>query len=145
MREIELVELIEDIYRRIMGRITPIALAAGLSKAEALVLWKLHKRGACRVSELATDIGLPPSTLTGVLDRLTAGGWLERDADPEDRRAVVLRSTDQLKEFVKTSMKASSKDIARSLRPLSREHVDRLVADLRAVLECLEGDEGATK
>ncbi|MEA2159536.1 MAG: hypothetical protein QOD66_1916, partial [Solirubrobacteraceae bacterium] len=34
---------------------------------------------------------LHPATLTGVLDRLERGGWVARERDPSDRRAVVVR------------------------------------------------------
>jgi DNA-binding MarR family transcriptional regulator len=44
-------------------------------------------------SALAKDAGLHPATLTGVLDRLETGGWIVRDRDPSDRRAVVIRPT----------------------------------------------------
>jgi DNA-binding MarR family transcriptional regulator len=33
-----------------------------------------------------------PATMTGILDRLERGGWIARDRDPSDRRAVVLRA-----------------------------------------------------
>jgi DNA-binding MarR family transcriptional regulator len=40
---------------------------------------------------VATLLHLHPSTLTGILRRLTERGWLVRDADPEDRRRSILR------------------------------------------------------
>jgi DNA-binding MarR family transcriptional regulator len=42
-------------------------------------------------SMLAKRAALHPATLTGVIDRLERAGWLAREADPADRRAVVLR------------------------------------------------------
>jgi len=30
--------------------------------------------------------------MTGVLDRLERGGWIARERDPDDRRAVVVRT-----------------------------------------------------
>lgn len=35
---------------------------------------------------------LSPATITGILDRLERGGWVARDRDATDRRAVVVRS-----------------------------------------------------
>lgn len=31
------------------------------------------------------------ATITGILDRLERGGWVARERDPSDRRAVVVR------------------------------------------------------
>jgi DNA-binding MarR family transcriptional regulator len=42
-------------------------------------------------SALARRAGLHPATMTGILDRLERGGWIARDRDPSDRRAVVVR------------------------------------------------------
>ncbi|GGF18001.1 MarR family winged helix-turn-helix transcriptional regulator [Subtercola lobariae] len=43
-------------------------------------------------SALAKLAGLHPATLTGVIDRLERGGWIVRERDENDRRAVVLRT-----------------------------------------------------
>jgi DNA-binding MarR family transcriptional regulator len=40
---------------------------------------------------LARRAGLHPATMTGILDRLERGGWVARDRDQADRRAVVIR------------------------------------------------------
>jgi DNA-binding MarR family transcriptional regulator len=42
-------------------------------------------------SELARRTGLHPATMTGIIDRLERGGWITRDRDPQDRRAVVVQ------------------------------------------------------
>jgi DNA-binding MarR family transcriptional regulator len=43
-------------------------------------------------SVLARRAGLHPATVTGVLDRLERGGWVVRERDPSNRRAVFVRS-----------------------------------------------------
>jgi DNA-binding MarR family transcriptional regulator len=47
--------------------------------------------GPLSPSALARRAGLHPATLTGILDRLEKGGWIVRERDPSDRRAVVVR------------------------------------------------------
>ncbi|HEV7648820.1 MAG TPA: MarR family transcriptional regulator [Actinophytocola sp.] len=42
-------------------------------------------------SALAKRSGLHPATMTGVLDRLERNGWIVRERDHADRRAVVVR------------------------------------------------------
>ena len=41
---------------------------------------------------LSRRAGLHPATMTGVLDRLERGGWIDRDRDPSDRRGVIVRA-----------------------------------------------------
>ncbi len=46
--------------------------------------------GPMSPSALARRAGVHPATMTGVLDRLERAGWVVRDRDPADRRAVVV-------------------------------------------------------
>jgi DNA-binding MarR family transcriptional regulator len=51
----------------------------------------LSRHGPAGPGTLARLAGLHPATMTGVLDRLEKSGWVTRDRDPSDRRAVVIR------------------------------------------------------
>ncbi|HVO40168.1 MAG TPA: MarR family transcriptional regulator [Spirochaetia bacterium] len=141
MNEISLLELLGDIYRRIFKAVAPLAQSEGLSMTEMLVVWKMHHRESRRVKELVADVGLPPSTLTGILDRLTEGGWLAREADPEDRRAVVIRRTEKLDAFLRMLKRERTRSLEAAFRKLPRDVKDRLEADLTVVLQCLEAEE----
>ena len=48
--------------------------------------------GPLSPSALARRARLHPATMTGILDRLERGGWIARERDPSDRRAVVVRT-----------------------------------------------------
>lgn len=52
----------------------------------------LDAHGPISPSALARRAGLHPATMTGILDRLERGGWVVRERDPTDRRAVVVRA-----------------------------------------------------
>jgi len=52
----------------------------------------VNRHGPLSPSALARRAGLHPATMTGILDRLERGGWVARDRDPSDRRAVVVRA-----------------------------------------------------
>jgi DNA-binding MarR family transcriptional regulator len=51
----------------------------------------ISRYGPISPSALAKRAGLHPATMTGVLDRLERGGWIQRGRDPADRRGVVLQ------------------------------------------------------
>lgn len=48
--------------------------------------------GPFSATALAKRAGVHPATMTGVLDRLERGGWIARERDPHDRRAVLLKA-----------------------------------------------------
>ena len=52
----------------------------------------INRHGPLSPSALAGRAGLHPATITGILDRLERGGWVARDRDPSDRRAVAVRA-----------------------------------------------------
>jgi len=51
----------------------------------------IDRRGPLSPSALAREADLHPATITGILDRLERGGWVIRERDPSDRRAVLVR------------------------------------------------------
>jgi DNA-binding MarR family transcriptional regulator len=52
----------------------------------------IDSQGPLSPSALARRAGLHPATITGILDRLERGGWVTRERDPSDRRAVLVRA-----------------------------------------------------
>jgi DNA-binding MarR family transcriptional regulator len=51
----------------------------------------LARHGPLSPGALARHAGLHPATMTGIIDRLERAGWVARDRDPADRRAVLIR------------------------------------------------------
>jgi DNA-binding MarR family transcriptional regulator len=64
----------------------------GLQDVDLDCLDILDAHGPLGPTELARRAGLHPATMTGILDRLERGGWIVRERDPADRRAVVVRA-----------------------------------------------------
>jgi len=64
----------------------------GLNDVDLDCLDLIARHGPLSPSALAQRAGLHPATVTGVLDRLERGGWVARERDPSDRRAVVVRA-----------------------------------------------------
>lgn len=69
-----------------------VSARAGLKDVDLECLDLIGRHSPISPSALAKLAGLHPATLTGILDRLEKGGWVERSRDPADRRAVLLRS-----------------------------------------------------
>ncbi len=63
-----------------------------LKDADLECLDLITRYGPLSPSALARRAGLHPATMTGILDRLERGGWIDRDRHPSDRRGVVVRA-----------------------------------------------------
>lgn len=63
-----------------------------LKDTEVYLLDLLDQEGPLSPSTVAKRMGLHPATLTGILDRMERAGWISRDRDSTDRRAVVVRA-----------------------------------------------------
>jgi DNA-binding MarR family transcriptional regulator len=68
-----------------------VGAQVGLNDVDLDCLDLIARHGPLSPSALAQRAALHPATMTGVLDRLERAGWIARDRDPSDRRAVVVR------------------------------------------------------
>ncbi len=63
-----------------------------LKSADLECLDLITRYGPLSPSALARRAGLHPATMTGILDRLERGGWVDRGRDPSDRRGVLVQA-----------------------------------------------------
>ena len=136
--EIRLVELLYQINRRVWKLISPVFKREQLSITELLVLKIMSRKKTSRVTELATMIGVPSSTITGILDRLVQQGFLQRSQDPSDRRSVCMTATPKLETFMRNWTAPIEAMLRARLRSLAESRKKRLTEDLQFLLESLE-------
>ena len=79
-----------------------LAVGLGVTRAQWKVLFKLTRTPGLRQVELADLLDLEPITLCRIVDRLEEAGLVQRERDPEDRRAWRLRVTDKAQPLIKT-------------------------------------------
>jgi DNA-binding MarR family transcriptional regulator len=72
-----------------------VATRAGIDceRAGFLVMRRVVSEGPIRVTDLARDLGLDPSTISRHLDAVAGRGWVRRLPDPTDRRATLVTAS----------------------------------------------------
>ncbi len=65
----------------------------GLTSVQAMILGFLDQEDQISSSELGKRAELDSATLTGILDRLEAAGFIERKGNPDDRRSISIHLT----------------------------------------------------
>ena len=94
-RRRRLVTGIKDSLRELNSQLSVLSHHVGarleLRDVDLGCLELLARHGPLSPGALARHAGLHPATMTGIVDRLERAGWVARDRDPADRRAVLIR------------------------------------------------------
>ena len=101
----------------------------GLTQTQFAALAKLHEVGPCSQNHLGRLICLDAATIKGVVDRLSARGFVTALADPDDRRRRAVALTERGRDVTERAMKVAAEITAATLAPLSAEE-QRAVARL---------------
>lgn len=72
-----------------------IASATGMTPSQLLVLQEVERRGETTPTIVASTLQFGQATVTNIVDRLTAAGYLTRQRGEHDRRMMLLRATDE--------------------------------------------------
>ncbi|MEJ2662606.1 MAG: MarR family winged helix-turn-helix transcriptional regulator [Spirochaetia bacterium] len=141
--EIQLFELFHQISHKIRHMMGDVFRNAGFSMTEIFVLVSMKKRKTSRVTELAERIGIPASTLTGIIDRLESQELLTRSLDPEDRRSFIISATPTLENFIGNWMKPMESRLKQIFLSMPSDRIERMLGDLRFLLELLDKEYSA--
>ena len=109
-----------------------IADRLGLHMTDHKCLGIAQEAGPITAGELAARTGLTTGAITGVIDRLEKKGFVRRDADPDDRRRVVVRV---VAERVEQDIRPLFQSLARSVTRLAERYEDR---ELRLVIDYMQ-------
>jgi DNA-binding MarR family transcriptional regulator len=104
-----------------------------LSPHQARALTVVCGRTGVRLSDLAEALRIAPRSATEVADGLQERGLVERTPDPGDRRAVILRPTDEgrrIRAEIDAARAADSSELFARLSPDDRETLARILRTL---------------
>ncbi|MFJ9852714.1 MarR family winged helix-turn-helix transcriptional regulator [Streptomyces sp. NPDC101150] len=122
--------LLVAISARALAEIDP---ALTLPQLRALVV--LDSQGPVKLAALAAALGVNPSTAMRMVDRLEASGSVSRQANPGNRREVVLSLTAQGRELVERVLSHRHAEIADIVSRLPAEQRVGLITSLRALTD----------
>jgi MarR family transcriptional regulator for hemolysin len=125
--------LLHDVSRLLRKRFDRRARALGLTRAQWRVLVHLAPRQGINQTALADILELDNVTLGRHVDRLEQTGWLERRADPADRRAWRLHLADKARPILGRMEALAVKTQQEALDGISGPEMDRLMATLMSI------------
>ena len=92
--------LIHDIARLFKKNFDRRVKGLGLTRSQWLTVATLRRSPGISQSELAEKLDVEPITVARIVDRLEKSGWIERRADPADRRINRLYLTMRVQDVV---------------------------------------------
>ncbi|MGB4829134.1 MAG: MarR family transcriptional regulator [Paracoccaceae bacterium] len=87
--------LLHDAARAVRRRFEQRSTGYGLSSAQWRLMAILGRDGRSSQSRLAEQLEIESISVSRLLDRMEAGGWVSREMDENDRRVRIIVPTDK--------------------------------------------------
>jgi len=116
-----------EVARLMSKRFDQRARVLGLTRAQCQLLARLAQHEGINQARLADLLELEPISLARLIDRMEQAGWIERRADPADRRARLLYMTDKARPLFDQVMELGHETRAEALAGLPAADRDQLI------------------
>jgi DNA-binding MarR family transcriptional regulator len=133
--------LIHDAQRLLRKRFEAGAADYGLSSAQWRLLARLVKDEGAPQARLAEFLEIEPISVSRLLDRMEAGGWITRRQDVNDRRIRMIFPTDKSRAAFAAVKGIAGEVYEEALTGLSPEGRHALIRGLKRIVENLSDGE----
>ncbi len=120
--------LLSDVVRLMRRDFYSRATGLGLTPALAKLLFHVHRAPGLHQSALALRLDVTPVTLCRMVERLVKRGYLRRQPDPSDRRALRIYVAARGEPLVARMARIADETGARALRGLAARERATLLA-----------------
>ncbi len=138
----EIVELQREASRTLGAHAGSLLVKSGLTIAQLKNLLLIADMGSTNFRKLAEALGVTPSNVTGIVDRLVEQGLVSREENPEDRRVMTLQATDSGRALLSGLKESGIKHMTRILSSLSLEELAALAKGLSALVRAANAFKG---
>ncbi|MFH0783765.1 MAG: MarR family transcriptional regulator [Pseudomonadota bacterium] len=123
--------LIYEVSRLLRRNFDLRVQSLGLTQAQWRALAHIAHNEGCNQITLAEILEIKPITLSRLLDRLQTSGWIERRADPDDRRAIRLYISATARPLLAKMGELALQTRAQALTGMSEDEHQQLFALLK--------------
>jgi len=102
----------------------------GVTPTRLTALATLEKSGPMRGSDLADRLSITAASVSRLVEALEEGGWVDREPDPEDRRAQLLSISGAGRETLRRMRVEGTGELAEAIRALPDAERTQLAAAL---------------
>ena len=109
-----------------------------LTVAQLKSLFFIDSNGVTNSRSLASALGVTPSNMTGIIDRLAKQGLVSRQENPEDRRMLLLQATDKGKDTLVNLKQSKTSHMSEVLACMGTEELSILAWGLSSLVKAVE-------
>jgi len=113
----------------------------GLTTPQLLLMQSIRQQGDVSIGELAMDVNLSQATVTSILDRLEARGFVIRQRSQVDKRKVHANLTELGKETIKRSPTPLQESFVREFKGLEDWEQHMIIASLQKVAAMMDAQD----
>jgi DNA-binding MarR family transcriptional regulator len=126
--------LISEVGRLCGKRFDDLATASlGLTRAQCRLMAYLAHYGDMNQVRLAQLLDVAPISAGRLIERMEAGGWVERSENPADRRELQVRLTARAREVLVATRRVGDEMVAEALAGFTAEEAALFSAMLQRV------------
>ena len=121
-------------YQKAHGLFKKRLLPYGLTPIQHLILEALWLEDGISQKDIGMRLVLDRATLSGVLDRMSSGGWITKEQDPEDKRTLRICLTGKGKDLTSNlagERNQANEELLSSLNLEEKVLLKRLLRDIQ--------------
>ncbi len=134
----EIIELQRQVRRALREYVPDAWMNLNLTIAQLKSLFLIVREGSTNTKTLAKELGVTPSNVTGIVDRLVKQGLVSRQENPEDRRMLRLRVTDKGEAILTSLREETISSMSEVLARMSIEELSSLARGLSSLVKAAE-------
>jgi len=123
--------LLYDVSRLMRRDFDARVRSLGLTQIQWRAIAHIARLEGCNQATLAEQLEIKPITLTRLIDRLSDAGWVVRQPDPRDRRAIKLHLTEKSRPLLTMMQEKSLQTRAEALQGISEDECAVLIKTLQ--------------
>ena len=134
----EILELQRKVDRAARTYQLDIWMSLPLSMGQLKSLFFISNEGSTNSRRLAESLGVTPTNVTGIVDRLVKQGLVSRSEDGKDRRVLVLKATRAGEAMVARLRERKRKGFSAALSRMDDKELAMLHEGLAALVRAIE-------
>jgi DNA-binding MarR family transcriptional regulator len=141
MHDVKILQSLRKIIRAVDIHSRKLSMQYDITAPQLISLLVIVDNSPLTIAEISREVHLSPSTLVGIIDRLEAKGFVERQRSEKDRRQVLIYAKKKGKTFAQKAPSPLQETLAGSLNELTPLEQSTISLSLERIVELMEAKE----